>query len=205
MELNSVFNEESLIVWRGEYNFPDDEIDSVKENIISVTERTTPNGAVGELHSTFFINDVHQRPEFVLLGTYREIISQIAIDLNFSASDFTLDFWCQIYDGSHEKHMHYNGMIHYSFVHFIRPTEKKCFHFSGWNGEKYYPKQDKGDIIVFPSMAIHGIDESYGTERMTIAGNLAFTAVRTPGVQSWCRNKVVRDGLSVSEILEYDE
>ena len=62
MELNSVYNAESPIVWRGEYHFPDDEIDSVKEKIISLTESKESQG-VGKIYSTFFIPDIYKRPE----------------------------------------------------------------------------------------------------------------------------------------------
>ena len=204
MELNSVYNAESPIVWRGEYHFPDDEIDSVKEKIISLTESKESQG-VGKIYSTFFIPDIYKRPEVVLLDTYKEIVSQIAIEMNFSNSEFSLNYWCQIYDGSHGAHMHYSAEIIYSFVHFIRPTERECFYFSGQDGRKYYPKQDKGDIIVFPSITSHGIDESYGTERMTIAGNLVFSSVMAPDDKSWCKISEIRKGLYVSEYLYNDE
>ena len=39
----------------------------------------------------------------------------------------------------------------YLLVHFVRPTEKKCFYFVTKDVGKLYPKQDPGDVIAFPS------------------------------------------------------
>lgn len=200
MDLNSIYDAETPIIWRGEYHFPDDIIDVIKEDIIAIPEaKRDYESEEGDIYSTYYIENVFKRPEVILLDTYKQIMTQIALEMNFVDSDFSLDYWCQIYDGSHYRHMHYSGMIPYSFVHFVRPTEEKCFYFAGHPDKKYYPKQDKGDIIVFPSMALHGIDASYGAERITMAGNLMFSNVRTPGTDVWCRISEIRKGLYVTE------
>ena len=66
---------------------------------------------------------------------------------------------------------------------------------------KLYPKQDKGDIIVFPSWATHAIDASYGKERFTIAGNIAFNSVHIAETGTQYNNTKVRENLYILEKL----
>jgi hypothetical protein len=200
MDLNVEYGAESLIVWRGNCTLPHTEVDDVISRITSMGEtRGSNESEFGEIYSTYFVEDIQKRPEVVFLDLYRKIVSQMAIDMCFSESVFSLDYWCQVYNGSHRTHMHFCGSVPYSFVHFVRPTEDRCFYFCGSNGQKYYPRQNPGDIITFPSMALHGIDPSYGTTRMTIAGNLIFSNIKTPDSDIFTNITRIRDGLYTTE------
>ena len=200
INLNVEYNAESPIVWRGNYTLPNTEVDDVISNITNMDVTRQTNGSeVGEIYSTYYVDDIYTRPEVVFLDLYREIVTQMSIDMCFSESKFSLDYWCQIYDGSHTKHMHFGGSVPYSFVHFVRPTEDKCFYFCGPYGKKYYPRQEPGDIITFPSMSLHGIDASYGRMRMTIAGNLEFSQVKTPDSNIFANITRIRSGLYTTE------
>jgi hypothetical protein len=204
MDLKVQYNAETPIIWRGEYHFPMSKIDNLRDEVVGMEDcrriKVPKDHETGEIYSTYFINDVFKRPEVTLLPVYKDIISQVSIDMNFVDSDFSINYWFQVYDGSHESHMHFTAMSPYSFVHFIRPTEEKCFYFSGSDGSKLYPKQDPGDIIVFPSMILHGVDASYGKTRVSIAGNIMFSTVRTPCTNTGVKITEIRAGLDVTEI-----
>ena len=51
--------------------------------------------------------------------------------------------------------------------------------------ENVYPKQDKGDFIVFPSRALHKIDSNTSDEeRVVTAGNLSPNQISTEFVDN---------------------
>jgi len=189
---------ESLVIWRGNHKHDSDDIDNIISSLIDIPESKRECG-VGILYTSFFIKDIFERPEVVLVDSYKDIVSQIITDLNLGSGESSFNYWTQVYDGEHNEHMHFSANIPISFVHFVRPTEKKCFHFVGSDGKKHYPQQDEGDIIAFPSWALHAIDESYGNMRMTIAGNILFTSISTPKNDFTSRITVVREGLYITE------
>ena len=135
---------ESQILWRGNFAFSEESISNVSSQIIS-DPRTNDSPGVGDVHSSFHIGDSYSRPEIIWLDQYKHIVSKFIFDLNMSEHSSTFDYWCQVYDGAHAEHMHFTPTCLLSFVHFIRPVGE-FFHFTGPNGEKGYPKQEKGDI-----------------------------------------------------------
>jgi hypothetical protein len=199
MELSRTdYSSENLILWRGRYEHDPDTIDNVVSKIIDMPETKRECGN-GVLHSTFFIDDIFKRPEVELLDSYKEIVGQICLDLNIISCQTSFAYWSQVYDGEHTEHLHASADVLVSFVHFVRPTDKKCFYFSQSDGQRFYPKQEPGDIIVFPSWALHGIEESYGNIRMTIAGNILFSTISTPNNDFFSTIKKVREGLYITE------
>tara|TARA_B100000427_G_C15456486_1_gene572038 strand:- start:593 stop:1186 length:594 start_codon:yes stop_codon:yes gene_type:complete len=132
-------------------------------------------------YSSYYL-DESIRPDNILFeenGVYYNIITQVLRDMGFAhRSDITVRHWMQLYDpnntGDHTVHDHYSPLVLLSFIHFIRPTDTKCFYFEDSDGGKLYPKQDKGDFIVFPSWLQHGVDPNTYQERSTIVGNIVF-------------------------------
>ena len=200
------FDAESPIIWRSNLKFSDEDIDKVRSEIISNREvfLTHSETGVGSMHSTYFIKDVFARPEVIFLDSYKKIVGEMIMDLGLYDSETTFDYWCQIYDGSHGIHYHLSAQVPLSFVHFIRPTDTRCFYFVTRNGEHLYPKQDPGDIIAFTSWAPHGIDESKGNERMSVAGNVLAEMIKAPGATDYQLPRKVRRGLYVTEHLKTD-
>ncbi len=199
------FDAESPIIWRSNLKFNDEDIEKVRSEIISREDFFTHSeSGVGSMYSTYFLKDAFSRPEVLFLDSYKEIVGEMVRDLGLYDSQTTFDYWCQIYDGSHGTHYHLCATVPLSFVHFIRPTDTKCFHFVTRDGKHLYPKQDPGDIIAFTSWAPHGIDESKGSERMTVAGNVIAEMVRAPGAVDYQIPRKVRGGLYVTEHLKTD-
>ena len=185
------------IVWRSNKSLGEDNIDDLIKRVVS-DPAAKVNGGVGNIYSTYFIRDLFARPEVDFLDYYKDIISEFTKDLCLAQNTFGFDYWCQVYDGSHTPHFHFEGKSIVSFVHFIRPV-KDCFYFIDNLGNKTYPKQEPGDFIVFPSWATHGIDESYGSIRATIAGNLMFERVISTDNMREYTITAVRNGLTIIE------
>ena len=166
---------DNFVLWRSNAHLPEKDVDQVLQQVISANMHGC-NVGEGNVFTTFFMNDIHSRPEIIFLDFYKEILGQVYSDLCFPGGNFSFDYWCQVYDGEHSVHEHHAPNIYLSFVHFVRPLGE-YFYFCRPDGKKAYPKQDEGDIIVFPSWATHGIDASYGSNRVTIAGNIIVQSV----------------------------
>lgn len=163
-----------MIVWRSNFKFDEDKIDQI------ILETTKNYPVISEedvgLSSSFFEPDLFKRPEAIFLDTYSEKIASAMKDLGLHhRSHYSFDHWLQVYSSdiaTHKVHDHYSSMVILSWVHFIRPTEDKCFYFYDSEANKTYPKQDKGDFIIFPSWALHAVSGKKG--RSVIAGNIVL-------------------------------
>ena len=200
--MTAEFDAESPVIWRDNIKFNDEDIEKVHSEIVSRDEFICDDSGKGILYTTFNHDDIFDRPEVFFLDVYKEVIAEMVNDLGFYASETKFDYWCQVYDGGHMNHNHLCASTLLSFVHFIKPTDTKCFYFVSRDGEPLYPKQDPGDIIAFTSWAPHGVDESKGIERMTVAGNLVSNMVRAPGAPAYQIQRKVRDGLYITEHLK---
>ena len=81
--------------------------------------------------------------------------------------------------------MHFTGQEILSWVHFIRPTSKKCFYFIDGTGHHTYPHQHEGDFIMFPSWMMHGADPNTEDEdRCVVAGNIILHKIDSPRLVS---------------------
>ena len=148
--MNVEFNEESPVIWRDNLKFSEQDIQKVHSEIVSNENFLTySESGIGSMYSTYFASDVFSRPEIHFLDSYKGVVNSIVNDLGLYESETTFDYWCQVYDGSHGNHFHLSAIVPISFVHFIRPTDTKCFYFVSRNGKHLYPKQDPGDIIAF--------------------------------------------------------
>ena len=108
---------------------------------------------------------------------YEDRVNEIAMEQAFkNISKIRLSYWVQVYgkDAIHGKHTHFivgNNVI-ISWVHFLKVPEKPCFRFT--NGtDWFYPYQNEGDFLVFPSYVQHEV-ESHQEDgnRIVVAGNI---------------------------------
>ena len=155
----------NFILWNT--NVPVSDVDTLRDKVVSI-----PEAKEHDLYTTYRLSKWN-RPEEEIVKSYQPIIDEFMSDLGLSHYRYRLNTWCQVYDGGQETHDHYmlGCSTILSFVHFLRPVGKFNY-FIDSKGEKWYPKQDEGDFIVFPSWALHGIEPSYGKERVVIAGNV---------------------------------
>ena len=113
----------------------------------------------------------------ITIETYTPEIDNIMkkFDL-YQISEYRWECWYQVYDekmNGHRKHAHFSGGEIFSFVHFLSVPDQPCFYFL-FNGEKKYINEKNGDIIVFPSWLMHGVDEVHHGERKILSGNVTF-------------------------------
>ena len=164
------------IIWRDNFSLDGDKLDKAIEDTLSIPECEVS----GRYYSTYFIDDVNNQPEIVFEEEYTEVIHGFMKKMNlFKRVSFCFTHWMQLYSNiqsGHPIHDHFEWNSFFSWVHFVRPTEKSCFYFLDHDNKKVYPQQNPGDFIVFPPWALHGIDpcEEDGL-RVTIAGNIGVS------------------------------
>jgi len=168
-----------LIIWSANFNHPDNEIDSCVESLEKF------NATSGGVIHTSFNSFQEDRPESIWEDKYDAIIEKALGDLGLlKRTNYFYQYWMQSYgsgEESHSTHDHFTSVELFSFVHFIRPTSKKCFAFIDSYGKSTYPKQDAGDFIVFPPWALHRV-EPHGLDekRCVVAGNLSIKSIHSP-------------------------
>ena len=167
------------IIWSTNFNHSDDEIDSCIESLEKL--EVTPGGVI----HTSYSSPQEDRPESIWKDKYDAIIARALADLGvLKRVDYFYQYWMQTYnsgDEAHFTHDHFSSIELFSFVHFVRPTSKKCFAFLDSYGKSNYPKQDAGDFIVFPSWALHRV-EPHGLDekRCVVSGNLSVRSIHCP-------------------------
>ena len=165
-----------MIIWKTNYNIPKDEIDSL---VSDLKKDDRSFGKEIKFYSSYYL-PVSERPEKRLTSVYNDIITKGSKQLGlFNRADLAVPFWMQVYPkdgGAHKFHMHFCGQEILSWVHFLRPSSKKCFHFINHNGNKVYPENQKpGDFIVFPSWALHAVDVNTDeSDRVVVSGNVGI-------------------------------
>ena len=109
---------------------------------------------------------------------YDGIVSDVCKDLTlYNRGIFSNYYWIQVYPqngGSIGIHHHHKENGVFSWVHFIKPSSKKCFYFINHEGQRIYPEeQNEGDFIVFPCWVAHAADPNQDKDdRIIIAGNV---------------------------------
>ena len=124
----------------------------------------------------------------ILNDGYINILEKATKDLGlYYRCDYYCDYWTQVYPatpaplGTHFTHDHFSGVELFSWVHFLRPTSKKCFRFLDSHGASIYPEQKEGDFIIFPSWALHRVDANEEDEdRVVVAGNALAKSIQCP-------------------------
>ncbi len=163
-----------MILWSCNELIEDDIIDSM---ILNLKNHPLCYEEKANYYSSYY-TPPNERPEKKLKKFYNSIIDKASKKLTlYNRFEFENYFWMQLYTkngGTMESHHHYNPTTIFSWVHFIRPTQTKCFHFLNHKNEKIYPDhQDKGDFILFPSYLLHAVDvNKLEYDRVIIAGNI---------------------------------
>ena len=150
---------------------------------------------------------VSERPEKRLTSVYNDIVTKGITKLGLlGRSDLSVPYWMQIYEkggGGHGFHMHFTGNEIISWVHFLRPTSKKCFYFIDSDGKQTYPHQHEGDFIMFPSWMMHGVDPNAEDEdRCVVSGNIILYKIDSPRLQS--KSYPVNDNIILWETKKVD-
>ena len=163
-----------MILWSCNELIDDDIINST---ILKLKNHPLCYEKKSNFYSSYF-TPPNERPEKGLKKFYNSIINEASKDLTlYNRFEFDNHFWMQLYTmngGTLTEHHHYQPTVIFSWVHFIRPTQTKCFHFLNHKNEKIYPDhQDKGDFILFPSYLLHAVDMNTSeNDRVIIAGNV---------------------------------
>ena len=164
--------------------FPEKEIDQVINKLKQkILEEVIENNPL--LTSYFF--SMYQRPDKIWNQQYSEIMEGVVRQLGiYTTCRYSYDYWSQYYRKNigHHCHHHARGDINafgqLSWVHFLRPTKDKPFVFLDRTGNTYTPKQDKGDLIIFPSYVWHEVlPNETNAKRFVVAGNLWITELDT--------------------------
>lgn len=166
-----------MIVWQGNFQFDQGKIDNLIKNVITHCTESS------DIATSYFEDDINKRPEIHFLNEYSEIVAQFMKDLGFfHRSNYSFDHWTQVYlsntEFGHRVHDHWDACTPLSWVHFIKPSQDPCFYFLDSEGNKSWPKQEKGDFIVFPSWALHAVKGS--ANRAVVAGNIAVSLFLSP-------------------------
>tara|TARA_R100000353_G_scaffold134933_1_gene95732 strand:+ start:818 stop:1312 length:495 start_codon:yes stop_codon:yes gene_type:complete len=110
---------------------------------------------------------------------YRQIAMTVTKELPLKTSaEFTQNIWLQVYEPEsrgHSYHDHFLGTEIVSWVHFIK-TPQRSFHFLIGDKKVYPENQNSCDFIVFPSWALHAVDNNTSsTDRVIISGNIEYS------------------------------
>ena len=160
-----------MIIWRSNLKLDDDLLDEV---IASVNDNPDLIGQKG-MYTTYYVPSVYDRQEVEFAPHYKQILAEglSALGLHHRCS-YNFNHWMQVYgEGNvgHRPHDHYDIKVLVSWVHFVRPTSTKAFHFLDSSGNKTYPEQNEGDFIMFCPWQLHAVDPSDDL-RAVIAGNV---------------------------------
>ena len=174
-----------MIIWKTNCKIRKEKIDSL---VSDLKKDDRSFGKEIKFYSSYYL-PVSERPEKRLTSVYNDIITKGSKQLGlFNRSDLSVPFWMQVYPkdgGSHKFHMHFCGQEIISWVHFLRPSSKKCFYFIDSDGKQIYPHQNEGDFIIFPAWALHGVDPNTDDEdRCVVAGNIILDKIECPGLSS---------------------
>ena len=156
------------------------QINNKKGLVRSSTSKSVP---IGE-HWTGYYKNEQGHLDTELVSTYTPKLIEILKLFNLYGKRRIYSFnsiWGQLSKEGRKccmkEHDHYtNSDDMLSWVHFVKVPQQKCFYFKK-GGEKIYPFfQSSGDLIVFPSYSLHGVDERRDLdERFVIVGNIIRT------------------------------
>ena len=166
-----------MIIWTKNQRLPSDLYHKVTETI-KLNHKDKE-----KYYTTYFMSTEDCQLSFFksLSPFYNERIKDMTMDLGvYDKSKYTYTMWMQMSNSdtdSHSIHTHFRGFEQISWVHFINVPDQQCFYFYNSREEKIYPPiQKTGDMIAFPSWALHGVDEvkEKNFDRIIVAGNIWF-------------------------------
>ena len=166
-----------MIIWTKNQRLPSDLYHKVTETI-KLNHKDKE-----KYYTTYFLSVEDCQLSFFksLIPFYNECIKDMTMDLGvYHKSKYTYEMWMQMSNSdtdSHSIHSHFQGYEQISWVHFINVPDQQCFYFYNSREEKIYPPiQKTGDMIAFPSWALHGVDEvkEKNFDRIIVAGDIWF-------------------------------
>ena len=122
-------------------------------------------------------------PEVMWWQVYQNIVENIVVQSGLRKSySYDYECWGQLYTKGlhHPTHNHNTfteaGESTISFVHFLRNSNEPNFRFVNRDTDQIHiPKQEEGDILIFPSYVFHKvIPNSSDKKRFVVAGNIAI-------------------------------
>ena len=191
------------IFWYGDEEIDDNLLSDVVEIVKDMGDNI--RCPTQKFYSTYFIDN---RPEYIFERFYGSIIKEVLDDVGLSERmKYKNNFWMQIYESkisiAHSVHDHFTTHEMFSWVHFVRPTQQKCFFYIDSKGNKTYPDQHQNRFIVFPSWLQHGVDpldNETTQERVVIAGNVMFDSIIDYNRETVLHRLVSKGRIQVSEI-----
>ena len=191
------------IFWYGDEEIDDNLLSDVVEIVKDMGDNI--RCPTQKFYSTYFIDN---RPEYIFERFYGSIIKEVLDDVGLSERmKYKNNFWMQIYESkisiAHSVHDHFTTHEMFSWVHFVRPTQQKCFFYIDSKGNKTYPDQHQNRFIVFPSWLQHGVDpldNETTQERVVIAGNVMFDSIIDYNRETVLHRLVSNGRIQVSEI-----
>ena len=191
------------IFWYGDEEIDDNLLSDVVEIVKDMGDNI--RCPTQKFYSTYFIDN---RPEYIFERFYGSIIKEVLDDVGLSERmKYKNNFWMQIYESkisiAHSVHDHFTTHEMFSWVHFVRPTQQKCFFYIDSKGNKIYPDQHQNRFIVFPPWLQHGVDpldNETTQERVVIAGNVMFDSIIDYNRETVLHRLVSNGRIQVSEI-----
>ena len=156
---------------------PKEEIDQVIKEFEAIPLDNHDN-----LYTTWSPIDKFEHPERIWNEKYSEIVGNIVCQLGlYRMLFYRYHFWAQLYKNgqSHGSHNHFgpeDDDATISVVHFIRNSNEKNFTFVNEDTNQIYkPKQEEGDIIIFPSYLYHKVTPNNSDlKRFVVALNIVL-------------------------------
>ena len=157
---------------------PKEEIDQVIKDFEAI-----PLDKHDNLRTTWCRKDGIKHPEKIWHEKYDEIIANIVCQLGlYKMFYYSYHFWAQLYKKgqAHGTHNHFGPNLEpdatISLVHFIRNSNEKNFTFVNEDTNQIYkPKQEEGDIIIFPSYLYHKVTPNTSDlKRFVVALNITL-------------------------------
>ena len=155
----------------GKVDFPQNEIDQVIDSFKGSSKNS------GNNYSSYYDNFTNIS---VWNDNYHNIVQDIVIQQGlYTYFKYVYEYWGQLYTKGceHDWHNHYrcgaNEAV-LSFVHWIKNSNEPNFRFINLDTkESHIPKQEEGDLIVFPSWVFHRVTPNDSDKkRFVIAGNI---------------------------------
>ena len=159
--------------------FPKKEVDQV---ITDLKKKIDSVQTLNPLKSSYFLN-MMERPDRIWSPRYSKVMEEVVRSMGvYTTCRYNYEYWSQYYHKNigHQCHHHARGDLYafgqISWVHFIRTTKEDSFVFVDRTGNTFTPKQNDGDIIIFPSYVWHEVlPNTTNDERFVVAGNLWLT------------------------------
>ena len=157
---------------------PKKEIDQVIKEL-----KDFPDYETKTCQTTFYLGG-NKRPENIWQQKYNEICKNIVQQLGlYNQFYYKYQLWSQLYEKGQSFFCHNHFDPSYrsyqaslSIIHFLKNTNERNLIFINKDTDEIYkPKQEEGDILIFPSYLYHGVTPNTSDSgRFVVAFNIIF-------------------------------